>query len=104
MTSAIESVHRWLDRAPAALPGSFAGVLIAAVGLVDWMTGRELSASVFYVIPVGVAAWYAGAAWGLGTCLLAAAAWYARRRSRPARRTRPRGSPCGTRACGSRSS
>lgn len=76
MSPALEQIHRRLDRAPAALPGSFAAVLIAAVGAVDLLTGRELSASVFYVLPVGVAAWYAGAAWGFGTCLLAGATWY----------------------------
>ncbi len=76
MISALKALHRRLERAPAALPGSFAAVLIATVGAVDLLTGRELSASVFYVLPVGLAAWYAGAAWGLGTCLLAAVTWY----------------------------
>jgi len=74
---ALALLHRRLERAPAALPGSFAAVLIAAVGALDYVTGSELSASVLYVLPVGLAAWYAGAAWGLGTCLLAAATWFA---------------------------
>jgi diguanylate cyclase (GGDEF)-like protein len=72
----LEPLHRRLERAPAALPGSFAAVLTAAVGAVDFLTGAELSASVFYALPVGLAAWYAGAAWGIGTCLLAAATWF----------------------------
>lgn len=76
MIASLETIRRRLERAPAALPGSFAAVLIASVGAVDLLTGRELSASVFYVIPVGLAAWYAGAAWGLGTCILAATTWY----------------------------
>lgn len=76
MISALETIHRRLEGAPAALPGSFAAVLLAAVGAFDYLSGPELSTSVFYVIPVIVAAWYAGAAWGLGTCLLAAVTWY----------------------------
>ncbi|HSW31475.1 MAG TPA: GGDEF domain-containing protein [Longimicrobiales bacterium] len=51
-------------------------VLVAFIGFVDLATGAELSSSVFYALPVGLAAWYAGRAWGLGLCGLAAFAWY----------------------------
>ena len=51
-------------------------VLVALIGLADVATGAELSSSVFYALPVGLAAWYSGRAWGLGLCVLGAATWY----------------------------
>jgi diguanylate cyclase (GGDEF)-like protein len=56
--------------------GALAVVLVALLGLADVATGAELSSSVFYALPVGLVAWYAGRGWGLGICVLAAATWY----------------------------
>lgn len=72
----LQTLHERLEQAPDALTGTLALVLVAGVGALDWLTGSELSSSVFYVLPVGVAAWYAGARWGFAACFAAAAAWY----------------------------
>jgi hypothetical protein len=34
--------------------------LIAIVGLLDYLTGIELSFSLFYLIPISLVAWFAG--------------------------------------------
>jgi diguanylate cyclase (GGDEF)-like protein len=52
-------------------------VLVAIVGAVDLATGRELSFSIFYAIPVGIGSWYAGKRFGLVVCVASAATWLA---------------------------
>jgi len=42
-------------------------VLVAGIGLVDYLTGYALLFSAFYLLPVGLAAWYVGAPFGIGT-------------------------------------
>jgi diguanylate cyclase (GGDEF)-like protein len=47
------------------------------VGLVDLLTGPEISLSIFYLGPVGLAAWYGGRGPGLLVSVCSAAAWLA---------------------------
>jgi len=67
--------HR-LSRASRALV--VAGVLIAILllGVADYLTGSELAFSVFYLFPVGIAAWYVGRTTGVAMSLLSALSWY----------------------------
>jgi diguanylate cyclase (GGDEF)-like protein len=50
-------------------------LLIAAVGALDYATGYEISFSVFYLLPVSVAAWYLGSIPGLLVSGASAATW-----------------------------
>ncbi len=50
------------------------GVLI--VGGVDYLTGNEISMSLFYLGPVAAAAWYAGRGAGLAVAVLSCMTWY----------------------------
>ena len=50
------------------------GVLI--VGGVDYLTGYEVSMSLFYLGPVAVAAWYAGRWTGFAIAALSCVSWY----------------------------
>src|ERR1035437_3401048 len=55
---------------------AIAGSGIFVVGLFDYLTGYEVSLSVFYLGPVFVAAWYAGGIAGAGISLLACVSWF----------------------------
>jgi diguanylate cyclase (GGDEF)-like protein len=57
--------------------GTLSFLLIAIVGAFDLATGYELSFSIFYAIPVGIASWYAGMRWGLLVSIVSAASWFA---------------------------
>jgi len=48
---------------------------VAAVGAIDFATGYEVSASVFYTIPIGIGAWYAGKRLGFFLCIISAVTW-----------------------------
>jgi hypothetical protein len=55
----------------------FAGcwLLLGVLGWLDYVTGYELSFFVFYSVPVGVAAWYAGRWPAIGLALGATVTW-----------------------------
>jgi diguanylate cyclase (GGDEF)-like protein len=62
------------DRGP--LFWTTTGVLLVAVlGYLDYITGYELSFSLFYLIPVCLVAWYSGRRLGLVISMLSAVAW-----------------------------
>ena len=52
-------------------------VLIAAIGLLDYLTGCELSFSLFYFLPLGLVAWK-GRRWlGIMAAFVCVVAWFA---------------------------
>jgi diguanylate cyclase (GGDEF)-like protein len=56
----------------------FSGLLavVLLIGIIDYATGAELAFSVFYLFPVGIAAWYIGLEAGISLSILSALAWY----------------------------
>ena len=52
-------------------------LLIALIGALDYLTGDQLSFSIFYLIPVVVSAWYAHKRLDLVVCTTSAAIWLA---------------------------
>lgn len=51
--------------------------LIGIIGAIDFLTGYELSLSVFYVIPIFLVTWFTGRTLGLLTSLVSAVVWFA---------------------------
>lgn len=67
----------WIEQASErVLLGSALG-LVVLIGLADWLTGPEIAASIFYLIPVAVVAWRGWRATAAGLSLLSAATWLA---------------------------
>jgi diguanylate cyclase (GGDEF)-like protein len=66
--SALDSVPRQL-----AIPASF--VLLAVIGLIDYLTGYEMAFSVFYLLPISLLAWMGGRWLGLCGALIGAGVW-----------------------------
>jgi signal transduction histidine kinase len=52
-------------------------VLVGLLGWVDYVTGREVSFSIFYLLPVSLVAWCVGAGAGVLIALLGGLSWYA---------------------------
>ena len=52
-------------------------LLVGALGLVDWITGSEISFSIFYLVPVAIAGWLVGRWAGIGLSAVSAAVWAA---------------------------
>ena len=50
---------------------------VALFGFLDVVLGNEISFSIFYVLPVSLAVWYAGLGTGTWIALVAAATWLA---------------------------
>ena len=49
--------------------------LIALISLIDWVTGGEVSVSIFYLLPIAYGAWHGNLRVGLPLAVAAAAAW-----------------------------
>jgi diguanylate cyclase (GGDEF)-like protein len=74
----------WLSRFDRALRagsraglGILIGLLVGVVGYLDYATGVDISFSIFYLVPVSLAAWYLGNFPGLMTAVVSAAVWMA---------------------------
>jgi diguanylate cyclase (GGDEF)-like protein len=55
---------------------SIALVLVAFIGVVDWLITIELSLSIFYLVPISVAAWFVSRQAGILVSILSAIAWW----------------------------
>lgn len=65
----------WLERWPRPAIVLLCLGLTAVIGIADYYTGPFLSSAIFYVAPIGIAAWYAGRIAGTAFALLCALAW-----------------------------
>jgi diguanylate cyclase (GGDEF)-like protein len=71
----LTEINRSLSaRSPAAL-AVLSALLVAGIGVIDFLTGYELSFSLFYTIPVAIVSWYVGRRVGLLLCVLSALTW-----------------------------
>jgi diguanylate cyclase (GGDEF)-like protein len=71
----LRTMHVFLAAQSRARLASGALILAAFIGAADHLTGFELSFSIFYLIPVAVCAWYAGARLGVAACIVCAMMW-----------------------------
>jgi len=69
LTAQIRRLPLW-----AVVAASFA--LTATLSAVDWITGRDVSFLVFYLVPIGFASWFAGSRWGITVALSCGLVWY----------------------------
>ncbi|MDB6110889.1 MAG: Integral rane sensor signal transduction histidine kinase [Pedosphaera sp.] len=63
--------------------------LVAVIGVVDWLTGFEISFFVFYLVPVALAVWFVGDVFGIFISIFSVAAWVAGDVSAGAKYSRP---------------
>ena len=51
-------------------------ILVILVGIVDYITGYEITFSIFYLIPVALVSWYAGRRYGILISFASAISWF----------------------------
>ena len=51
-------------------------ILVILVGIVDYVTGYEITFSIFYLIPVAMVSWYAGRRYGIIVSFASAISWF----------------------------
>jgi diguanylate cyclase (GGDEF)-like protein len=69
------AIVRLLNGVSAPAIVTFAVLLVALVGSVDYATGSDMSLSVFYLAPIGVVAWSVGRSSGLAFAAMSAVVW-----------------------------
>ncbi len=71
----IKAIDRILGRLPPRVLGASCVGLIGVLGSIDHASGYELSFSIFYLVPVGMASWYGKRKAGLAMALVASMVW-----------------------------
>ena len=71
----LRRLDQLLSTQPPASLALFSFLLVAVIGAADYLTGNELSFSVFYLIPVALGSWYLRGRFGLLVCMVSAATW-----------------------------
>jgi diguanylate cyclase (GGDEF)-like protein len=75
MKRSMPSVYAFLEKQSRATILFMGSLFIAALGVVDYATGPDLSLFIFYLIPVSLATWFAGPTAGIALSVLSAIAW-----------------------------
>ena len=70
-----QTLDRWLSAVPASALAAGCFAQIALIGALDVLTGPELAVSIFYLVPVGIIAWYGSMRWAVVIGLCGAALW-----------------------------
>ena len=68
---------RWIDALPAGVVFALALGTVAVAGIADEITGADVNVTVLYLLPIWFAAWFLGAAGGLGIALASVIAGWA---------------------------
>ena len=68
----MNSLVRYLDRQSETQATVLSLLLFLAVGVLDYVTGVEFSFSIFYLVPIGLATWFAGVRKGVWMACLGA--------------------------------
>jgi len=77
MKSSSQFDERWtaVELPTAAVVAASFGTLVI-FGVLDYLTGFEISFAVFYLVPVTIAAWFAGRRWGFVFACASSLSWY----------------------------
>jgi len=68
---------KWFSTLSPSMISVYVIVLVAMIGFLDFLTGNELSFSIFYLLPAALAGWYVGKKFGYLISVLSAATWLA---------------------------
>jgi signal transduction histidine kinase len=64
-----------LEKRSRAASGMMAGLIVAIIGAVDYLTGHEISFSVFYLLGVALAVWFVGRWFGILVSIASVGVW-----------------------------
>lgn len=71
------TLDRALKRLPRWLTLPTAATAVGLIGIADYLTGAEISFSIFYMLPIALGAWYGGRTIGLLAAAVACVTWLA---------------------------
>jgi diguanylate cyclase (GGDEF)-like protein len=70
-------LNTFLERRSRLFILTIALLLVSLLGVLDYLNGPDVSLLIFYVVPVFVAAWYAGRGAGFMACAASGLSWFA---------------------------
>jgi len=70
----MNAAERPVGRSPAYW-AALGSALLAVVGVLDYLTGYEFAFSLFYLLPIGIIAWFAGRWYGIPAAVIGTLVW-----------------------------
>lgn len=70
------NITEYLDKQPKSLLIVLAFVLVILVGIADYAIGREISYSLFYLLPITLVSWHVSRNAGVLLCIVSSEAWF----------------------------
>lgn len=71
----IERLNNFFARQSPASLALIISLMMIGIGVVDYVSGFDLSTGLFYIAPISIASWYLGRRAGLATALISAGTW-----------------------------
>jgi diguanylate cyclase (GGDEF)-like protein len=75
MRQSMPSLYAFLEKQSQAAILAMGSLFIAVLGVIDYVTGPDLSLFIFYLVPVSLATWFSGSGAGIALSVLSAVAW-----------------------------
>lgn len=72
-----KALSAYLEQQSGGLIAALGVAIVALVGVADYLTGLVFSFSLFYLLPISLAAWYGGRTWGIVIASISAVTWLA---------------------------
>ena len=71
----VQNIQKFDFRLPRSAFGVISVVLVLGIGIANYLIGKDITLSVFYVLPIAIAAWNVGRTFALVLALLSIAFW-----------------------------
>lgn len=72
----MKALFEYIDKMPRIIIFTISFLLVIFLGIIDYLTGYEISFSIFYLLPVMIATWYCKRAYAVVISLFSAMTWY----------------------------
>jgi diguanylate cyclase (GGDEF)-like protein len=70
------SLAEFIDRRSKSVLFLFGLLVVFLIGYIDYLTGKEITVTIFYMLPITFVTWYVGAGSGIFISVIAALTWY----------------------------
>src|SRR5258708_38979671 len=71
----VQQVQRFNPQLTRSGYGVISVVLVPTIGIANYLVGKDITLSVFYVLPIAIAAWYIGRTFALVLAFLSVVTW-----------------------------
>lgn len=72
----MKALFKYIDKIPVIIIFAINFLLVVFLGIIDYLTGYEISFSIFYLLPVMITSWFGKRVYALAISVFSATTWY----------------------------